>query len=248
MQRKRYLRGRIAEPAQHSFRRAVFRYVSYGGRCHRFSSFNGGREESRVKAQYVAAVSAGPFREEQDGKRRPQSFRNPLSHGERARSARPVDKKRSAGTGHHSKHRPLTDFGLGHHAAGQRCCVNHDVEIAKVVRHKQTAGGRAAGDQGSDSQTPHHKPRGRLKPEGAALESKRTPQVCKPQAENAHRKCKDQRHSAPDPSKVHGVSGARNRLRAADNSIFKSSRVRKSIVPNSRSHAGGAQIRAPMVR
>ena len=43
---------------------------------------------------------------------------------------------------------------------------------------------------------------------------------------------KSQRHSAPEGTQTHWVSGARNRLRAADESSFRSSSVRKSMVPN----------------
>src|SRR5208337_653593 len=73
-------------------------------------------------------------------------------------------------------------------------------------------------------------------------------QTKQPVADYGKKELESQRHSAPDPPQRHCVRGARNRWRAAAETVFRSSNVRKSMVPNSRSQAGGAAIRAPIAR
>lgn len=87
-----------------------------------------------------------------------------------------------------------------------------------------------------------------LQPSGPLLERQRAANAQKPIAKDAMNQCNAQRHSASDATPGQEVKGARKRLRAEGANNFRSSSVRKSIVPNSRSHAGGAQMRAPIAR
>jgi len=87
-----------------------------------------------------------------------------------------------------------------------------------------------------------------LHPHGAALQRDRAAQAQEPETENAQGKSHRQRHSAPDGTDVHVVSGARKRFRAEGAISLRSSSVRKSMVPNSRSQAGGPPMRAPMAK
>lgn len=85
-------------------------------------------------------------------------------------------------------------------------------------------------------------------PECALLQSERATQAAHGKIQCTHCQRNAQLRSAPDNTQFHGASGARNRFLAACDSAAMSSRVRKSMVPNSRSHAGGAQMRAPIAK
>src|SRR5512146_290890 len=79
-----------------------------------------------------------------------------------------------------------------------------------------------------------------LHPDCAPFKRARTLKAKEPEGYDASDDFKSQRHSAPGPAQAHCVSEARKRLRAAVEIDLRSSSVRKSIVPNSRSQAGGA--------
>src|ERR1035441_7531211 len=85
-----------------------------------------------------------------------------------------------------------------------------------------------------------------LNPQGAHLHRQWAAQLQKPITKNAQNQSPSQRHSAPQSVKTHCVSGARKRLRAECESNFRSSSVRKSMVPNSRSQAGGPLMVRPV--
>src|SRR5580658_596576 len=117
-----------------------------------------------------------------------------------------------------------------------------------MVGNHQAANGALAFNRNVDAQADQDATTRRLEPDRTALERKRAAYADEPVMNNASCKGKRQRHSAPAAAQHHGASGARKRLRAAGESISRSSKVRKSMVRNSRSKAGGAAMRAPMAR
>ena len=117
-----------------------------------------------------------------------------------------------------------------------------------MIRHHQPANRRLALHLGSDVEHFQNCPRRTLQPQSAPIQCHWPAQAIEPVTNNAHCESERQRHSAPHPAHCQSVSGARKRWRAAAESRFKSRSVRKSMVRNSRSHAGGAAMRAPIAR
>ena len=172
-----------------------------------------------------------------------------LGHRHGAGQARPIQKNRPARPRRLAEKRPATDLHLGHKKARHRRADDEDVEIAEVIRNHQPAGRRLAFHLRSrcpgtsEPRAPLPAATGRAAPASCGPRTR-----LQPVAKNAECESECQRHSAPDPAQRHSVSGARKRLRAAAESNFRSRSVRKSMVRNSRSQAGGAAMRAPIAR
>src|SRR5208337_954312 len=162
--------------------------------------------------------------------------------------ARTVEEDRPSRPRRFAEDWPTVHFHLGHKEARHGGADDGNVEIAEMIRYHEATGRWLPFHVPFDPQAPEN-PAGRLlQPQRALFKRHGTTHALEPVMQNAECQCKHQRHSAPEPPQHHEVNGARKRWRAAADSNLRSRSVRKSMVRNSRSQAGGAAIRAPMAR
>jgi len=236
----------VAVPAEFALGAAVFSDVGDGGGGDGDGAFDGRGVEAGVEWKQAQAVGAGAFGEEQDGDGATQALGDLFGGGFGAGAAGAVDKEGAAGSGQGAEEWPAADLNLGDEVDGQGCREDEDVEIAEVIGDEESTLRARAFDGEADVEQAHDKDAGFVLPQGAALHGVWACEAHEQGACEAVEECEPERHSAPDRAKIHCVSGARKRLRAEAESCLRSSRVRKSMVPKSRSQAGGAAMRAPM--
>src|SRR5581483_1166313 len=240
--------GRIAIPAEITLLRALFQHVTNSGCRNRRLRLHRRKKEPRAKRQKLSAVCTGTLWKQQNGHRRRKALRYLRRYAIRAAAAAAIEKDRASGASGPPKERPALHFNLGNKKARHRRRQNHDVEIAEMVGDDQPLGRNSSFHSGVNPKAGEHAARCRLQPQRALLQRKRATHADQPEAKRTRRKSESQRDRPPEAAEDQCVSGARNRLRAAAESDLRSSNVKKSIVRNSRSHAGGAAMRAPMAR
>src|SRR5580698_5411666 len=164
------------------------------------------------------------------------------------RTATALDKDRPATLRQQSKSRPLAHFRLGDKDARHGGSVQQNIQIAEVVGNNET-GLRCRTFYRERNREPAQYKSTRCAHPLCALRKRQSglPQTQPPIPHKQLQKCEqkeDKPQSAAEKA-LYCSSSSRNRFLAAGVSCRRSSSVRKSIVPNSRSHAGSPQIRAP---
>jgi hypothetical protein len=175
-------------------------------------------------------------------------FGHLVGYGHGAGQTRAVQEDCSARACGFAKERPAANLHLGDKETGHGRRKDEDIQVAEVVGHNQSMIRRSPVDAIVNSHPCQYPASSLLGPQRATLQRNWTAQPKQPIADNAEGQSQYQRHSAPDRAKAHVVRGVRKRLRAEGESNFRSSSVRKSMVPNSLSQAGGQQTRAPIAR
>jgi hypothetical protein len=249
----------IAVPAEVALMRpCLMRLVEDGCRRNHQFAFYRRLEERWMKADDFASICAGAFRKEQDRHGLGQPVAHAIGDLPGADPADPIHKDRATKPRQPAKTRPCSNLMLGD--KGRRHCraADGNVQVAQVIGYdERSARGQLALDAIANAYRGQHNPAAKMHPlrplhrrDAPAVQPHPHPHAS--EAQVAERQADDKHHAAANTAlrspPTHRVSGARKRFRADDEIVRRSIHVRKSMVPNSLSHAGALQMRAPIAR
>ena len=220
----------IADVVRHSAFEDVILYTSRsdgtvqcGCRC----------KQRRFEREDGVASRTGAFREKNNEFAALQGRLNLLARSRRVETSAPIHKDGSSESGESAENRPTLNISLGHERGGRKRAENDDIQVTEMVADQQAAAGNGATSYHAQIEDAKKTTATDLEPTRAIPDEK--------ERQSSQSKFGDEPDGAED-------SHVRNFWRTIAGNVSKSSSVRKSMVLNVRSSAGGPQILAPIER